>query len=117
MNKKYLNWNEFDRMVRNLTIQIKKSRYKFDGIFGIPKGGIILSICLAHRLNLPLLLFPTKNSLVVDDISDIGKTLKHYKHKKIATLYKSLWTNSIPNYNCEMKISKNDWIVFPWEIE
>lgn len=117
MNRIYLSWTQFDSMVRELANRIKLSRFKFDGIYGFPRGGLILAVCLSHRLNLPMvhLNHATENTLVVDDISDTGKTLKGIKNKKIATLYKTLWTKTQPDWNCEMKINKNDWIVFPWE--
>ena len=54
MNKIYLSWEEFGIMVDKLVELIKKSRIKFDGVCGIPRGGVILAICLAHKLTLPL---------------------------------------------------------------
>ena len=119
MNKIYLSWIEFGLMIKDLTNRIKKSRFKFDGVYGIPRGGIILAICLSHSLKLPLLLDNrTPETLIVDDISDTGETLKFYKDsKKTACLYKTLWTKVVPDWNCEMKLNKNDWIVFPWEYQ
>jgi hypoxanthine phosphoribosyltransferase len=112
---KKISWKVFEQMLNNLVHKIKKSNYKFDGIYGVPKGGIIIAVCLAYKLNLPLLLYPTNNSLLVDDISDSGNTLKNIKHKKIATLFSSTWTKVIPNYFIKIKKDMNSWIIFPWE--
>jgi hypoxanthine phosphoribosyltransferase len=115
MDKINISWNEVGKMIDELAIKIKKSGIKFDGIFGIPRGGLPLAVMLSHELDLPVLLYPTKNSLVVDDISDNGFTLQRMKNKKIATLYSTDWTITKPDWFVEMKKSKDDWLVFPWE--
>ena len=115
MNRIYISWKDFGSMIEKLSNLIKKSRYKFDGVYGIPRGGLSLAVALSHKLNLPLLLYPTKKSLVVDDISDTGKTLQSHKNKKIACLFSSRWTDVEPDYFINTKINTKDWIVFPWE--
>ncbi len=117
MKKIYLSWKKFDEMIRELIKQITERKIKFDGIYGIPRGGLPIAICLSHKLNLPLLLYPSKQSLVVDDISDDGKTLNSFRDKFIATLYTTDWTITKPNCWVDKKMSKDDWIVFPWEGE
>jgi hypoxanthine phosphoribosyltransferase len=115
MNKINISWNKVGKMIDSLAEKIKKSGIKFDGVFGIPRGGLPLAVILSHRLEVPVLLYPTKNTLVVDDISDNGFTLQRMKNKKIATLYSTKWTITKPDWFIEMKKSKNDWLVFPWE--
>lgn len=88
---------------------------RFDGIYGIPAGGNVLATYLHYRLKLPLLAAPTRNSLVVDDIVDSGKTIAHYIEKGnfcVALFYnrQSSWE---PNIWLHEKIDK--WIHFPWE--
>lgn len=53
----------------------------FDGVYGIPAGGQVIAVCLHYRLGLPLLLAPTRKSLVTDDIVDTGRTMQHYIDK------------------------------------
>ena len=119
VNKKkvYISWNKLNSMVGSLVRKIKRSGEKFDGIYGIPRGGLPLAVMLSYRLDLPVLLYPTKNTLVVDDISDNGFTLQRMKNKKIATLYSTAWTVTKPNWFVEMKKSEKDWLVFPWEVD
>ena len=115
MNKIYLFWGKFGLMVDRLADLIKKSKTKFDGVYGIPRGGLILAVCLAHRLNLPFREKCTKKTLLVDDISDTGKTLRQTPHKKSACLYTTTWTTKQPDFALELKQKKDDWIVFPGE--
>lgn len=115
MKKIYVSWDKVDKMIDKLAKSIKKSKEKFDGVYGIPRGGLPLAVMMSHMLKLPVLLYPTKNTLVVDDISDEGYTLQRMKNKKIATLYSTDWTVTKPNWFVDKKKSKNDWIVFPWE--
>jgi|SRR3990167_9177485 len=115
MKKLYIGWEDIGIMVDFLVDKIKKSRIKYDGIYGIPRGGLPLAVTLSHHLNLPLLVHPTINSLVCDDISDTGVTLANIKHKKIVCLFKSKWTKTKPDYYYAEKEDKKSWLVFPWE--
>jgi hypoxanthine phosphoribosyltransferase len=61
-----------------------------------------------------------KKILVVDDISDTGKTLKllhtelskQAREIKTVTLYCKPWTGYQPNFYAKLT---NAWIIFPWE--
>ena len=110
-----ISWKEYDDMIVQLTEKIKESKITFDGIYGIPRGGLVLAVSLSHQLDLPLLIYPTKNTLVVDDISDEGKTLSSLKNRKIATLYSTSWTKIKPDWHIKEKTDKNTWLIFPWE--
>ena len=115
MNYIEFTWKQFNESVEKLTQKIKRSNLIFDGIYGVPRGGLPLAVALSHTLKLPLLLNPSKDSLVVDDISDNGDTLLHMKNKRIATLVSTEWTISPPDYTDKYKRNRKDWIVFPWE--
>ena len=59
---KQLSWADFDACVQVLT-----QRYggrSFDGVFGIPRGGLCLAVGLSHSLKLPLLPAPDNLSLI-----------------------------------------------------
>jgi uncharacterized protein len=115
--KIYITWEETMKMVEELVQKIKDSKMNFDGIYGIPRGGLPIAVILSYRLNTPVLLYPTKETLVVDDISDNGFTLQRMKNKKIATLYSTNWTITKPDWFVKMKESQDDWLVFPWEVD
>jgi hypoxanthine phosphoribosyltransferase len=88
---------------------------RFDGIYGIPAGGNVLATYLHYRLKLPLLQAPTRNSLVVDDIVDSGKTMAHYIEKGMfcLSLFYRRQSPWVPNIWLHEKTDK--WIHFPWE--
>ena len=112
----HYSWDDIDYAVTNIVKQIKKDNLKFDGIFAVPRGGLILGAYLSNILNLPMLLAPTNDTLVTDDISDFGITLTPIKHKKIACIFTTPWTTVIPDYYCFTKSLKNTWIVMPYEV-
>lgn len=116
---KYLkiNWEMYHAMADSLYQQIKESGEKFNGICGIPKGGLIPAVQLRHKLDLPLLNSSDENTLIVDDISDTGSILSKYKYKKIAVLYTTDWTAVRPDFFSAVKEKKDQWIIFPWEDE
>ena len=109
----FFTWNQFDKSVEEIS---KKCRfYKFSGIYGIPRGGLCLSVAISHKLNLKLLSEPLENSLIVDDVYETGITLNSLRHIKGAKFFvlfskmKTEWWNTV--YFC----NENEWIVFPWE--
>lgn len=93
------------------------SRGQFDGVYGIPAGGLVLAVYLHYRLKLPLMLAPTENTLIVDDIVDTGFTMSHYisKGNVTASLFFKVGGRFKPNIWLREKTDK--WICFPWEGE
>ena len=93
------------------------SSVKFDGIYGIPAGGLVLAVYLHYRLKLPLLLAPTENSLVVDDIVDTGFTMSHYISKGNFTLALFCKKDGRLKPNIWLRKKYDKWVRFPWEGE
>ena len=123
MKSKLLTWDNYTSDVKKLTGKIIKSNKKYDFIFGIPRGGLILAGCLSHKLNLPILLDVNlleklsmdylTNILVVDDIADSGKTIMKYANRfDTATIYRKFDCSLTPTYY--VNINKR-WIIFPYE--
>lgn len=76
MNKHYIDWVEIDSLIFRLIYQIKESGLKFKNIYGVPRGGLIPAVILSHKLNIPLVKGDIgPDTLVIDDICDIGETL------------------------------------------
>lgn len=103
----------------------KLEQISFTGVYGIPKGGLVLATLIANKLNIPLLMAPYDNCIIVDDICDSGESLLHYVNNTsgncshnytiITMFYNPKCTyNIIPNYYQFLK--QDDWIVFPWEL-
>ena len=114
--KTFVSWAGFEADVDHLVKQIKYSGKEYNGVFGIPRGGLILAVRLSHKLNIPMLLGGlTEKSLCVDDIADSGNALRPYMERtkcdvmtlfrsKHCTLNPTLWVHDSEN-----------WVVFPWE--
>lgn len=115
-NKIFIDWEQYGLDIDVLTKKIMTSTHKFDGVYGIPRGGCPIAVAVSHKLNIPLVKEPTTDTLIVDDISDTGKTLLDYKQFHTATLYVTPWTAKLPDFNVsKIKSDKNDWVVFPYE--
>ena len=116
--KLQVSWEGFNLMYVKLATSIKNSRLPIKQIYGIPRGGLILAVILSHYLEVPLSNKITKNTLIVDDISDSGETFLKFKRKYRNILTASLLirksTKFVPNYF--VKSIDKDWVVFPWEL-
>lgn len=124
-------WKDFEQAIQTLMSLMRDE--KLDFIYGIARGGLPLAVALSNRLNVPLLQsveeldeVEAKDKLcilVVDEISDEGKTLaksvglflNHPKVRivKIATWFKR--TGFINPHYFVKEVKANDWVVFPWE--
>lgn len=117
MDKIKLDWNKYQECINLLIKKIKASGKVYDGIYGISRGGMCIAISLSHALNIPITLYPHKATLIVNDISDTGKTLLSHKDRDILTIYSSAWTEVVPEFFVFTKREKTHWIVFPYEVD
>ena len=108
--------------------KIKKSNWnykeKYNSIFGIPRGGMVVAIYLSHKLNLPIVdkTGINEGTLITDDILDSGNTL--YEITEGLRIAKGLnpdtavcfWRKNSkikPIYYA--KNAKLHWVIFDWE--
>lgn len=128
MNEITFSWEDYNFHLLNLGESILNSIHsgilEIQTIYGIPRGGLIISTCLSYSLDKPLILNSDKildNTLIVDDIADSGKTLKEYKnnfnltHNKIATLILNKSSDIVPDFYSYLN-TENKWINFPYEL-
>ena len=143
----FSSWDEIYEMLVELGNKIKKSSFEPDLIVGVSRGGWIPARIISDLLENPELanikvefyqgiaetkLEPVitqpisvaiegKEVLVLDDITDTGKSLHLIKTKlvaegvadiKIATIYFKPWSIIVPDYYIHVT---KDWVVFPWE--
>lgn len=114
--KERYTWNQFDKDIKTLVKLLKKRKIRFDSVWGPIRGGLPLAVCLSHALGLKFVHKPTsKKTLIVDDITDTGKTLQKYFDKGyfVATIYYHRQSSFEPQIWLHEK--KDKWIVFPWE--
>ena len=120
MSKVYVDW----RQVEEFVDRIKSIGKQFTGVYGLPRGGLVLAVMVSHKLGIPMLMSPTEGCLIVDDICDTGESLLHYVKNSsgdkvhsytIATLYyKENALGIEPDIYSYRK--GEDWIIFPWEM-
>lgn len=92
-----ISWAEITDWIDKLTILIKDKNYA--GIYGIPRGGLILATLLSYKTGLPMLQAPCQNCLIVDDDASTGLTLlPYYNRYDIALMYKNPDCKLKPNY-------------------
>ena len=122
MKKIYYTWNQLEQDITKIAKILTVTEIKIDGIYGIPRGGLIPAVMLSHKLDIPLVttLDNKKELLIVDDISDQGKTLKKLFNKKhpkgfVITLWIMNKTKFMPSWYCRIK-NENEWVYYPWEI-
>jgi hypothetical protein len=140
-------WEQVYAMLLDLAQVIRKDRFACDIIVGVSRGGWTPARILSDLLENPAIAnvkaefylgiaetqktpvitqsvsvdVQDKLVLVVDDVSDTGKSLqmvkshlqKHgVKALKIATLYYKPWSIVKPDY---YEKTTRRWIIFPWE--
>ena len=117
-------WEQVNDYLNNIVKNV--STIDCTGVYGIPRGGLVLAAWLSHKLYVPLLSAPSPNCIIIDDICDSGESLMHYARQSstpanekdkgyfITTMYYRHNDLGIePDYYFALKGDK--WIVFPWE--
>lgn len=125
VKKAYVSWEDIELDVEKIVAQISDVDY----VVGIPRGGLIIAVMISHRLDIKHMTIDhlekleqfnlnidNKSILIVDDISDSGQTLKHYKKQGYTTATLDVRNTTItkPDYYCNW-LETPDWIVYPWE--
>lgn len=117
-----IDWSLYDSDIRELAEKIRGWSGFLDikHIYGIPRGGLTIAVHLSHLLGIPYehskIGLNPKETLLVDDVSDSGKTLWHYRQFgfHIAALYMKPGTRLIPKFYVR-EYSRGEWLIFPWE--
>jgi len=142
-------WNQIYEMLLYQAQKIKTQNYKPDLIVAIARGGVVPARILSDLLETPNLSFMQiefytstnqtlqepilkqtlttnvtgKKILLIDDISDTGKSLQlaknHLQHQgaieiRTATLYGKPQSVTTPDF---YEKQTTDWVVFPWDIK
>ena len=127
--KEFISWNVVDECVLDIAEHLIRTEIKFDGVYGIPRGGAVLAVMLSHKLDIPFIMDVKEGPyhavrddyIIIDDIVDTGETLKKYKEQPecrnsyFVTIHEHEHSSVKPDYSVLYKEDK--WIVYPWEIE
>jgi hypoxanthine phosphoribosyltransferase len=120
MEKFYVTWDEIEELVELLCLQIVKSGYQIEHIYGLQRGGLIPAVMLSHKLGIPMTINSiSKTTLIVDDICDSGETFRelfkiHPKSKFACLHFKPHTSHFHPDFSAN-KFFSDAWIVYPWE--
>jgi len=139
-------WKQLHTLTYSLTEKIQKKNIQFDLIVGIARGGLTISHIASDFLKLPVASFTissykdikqqimsdvsyhmggdlnNKHILLIDDISDTGKTfirgmtyLSDFGVASISTasLFIKPWTKYMPDFYVKQV---DGWIVLPYEM-
>ena len=142
MKKIKMAWPKYNKAINKIAEYFKDD--KFDVIIGLTRGGLVPAVHLSHKLNIPILPFNphllhangeerekielpissgiTRRILVIDEISDTGKTLskctKFFGKKGYIITTAVVYTNkqtTIFKPDFSVLDSQKKWVVFPWE--
>lgn len=146
MNYHSVSWKQLHDLTHSLSEKISESKKNIDLIVGVARGGLTISHIVSDFLQLPVASFTissykdlqqqelsdisyqvggslkNKNILLIDDVSDTGKTfvrgIEHLKEmgaESILTgsVFIKPWTEFMPDYHAKCV---NDWIVFPFDM-
>ncbi|MWB98820.1 phosphoribosyltransferase [Agromyces seonyuensis] len=147
IRKEILTWDEFGGAARELAADVLASGFRPDIVIAIARGGLLIAGAISYALGTkscgsinvefytdieetlpePVLLPPAldapalagKKVLLVDDVSDSGRTLEKVvgilaeadAETKSLTLYTKSRTVLRPDFSWR---ETDDWIVFPW---
>jgi uncharacterized protein len=145
--REILTWDEFGEAARSLAGDVLRSGFRPDVVIAIARGGLLIAGAIAYALGTkacgsinvefysgiderlpepvlhpPMLDAPAlagKRVLLVDDVSDSGRTLAKVlaiirdegAEVRTATLYTKSQTVLVPDFDYRRT---DDWIVFPW---
>ncbi|AWB96797.1 phosphoribosyltransferase [Agromyces badenianii] len=147
VRREILTWDEFGDAARSLAEDVLRSGFRPDVVIAIARGGLLLAGAISYALGTkacgsinvefysgiderlpepvlhpPMLDAPAlggKRVLLVDDVSDSGRTLAKVlglltdegADVRTATLYTKSHTVLAPDFDYRRT---DDWIVFPW---
>lgn len=138
--KLYINWDEFHRHTKQLAAKIKQNG-NYNKIIAISRGGLMPAGILAYELdirNVEVVNMSTydgeqqraeqdmeisaaatadEQTLIVDDISDTGKTFNLLRPKFPKATFVTVYTKEqgAPVVDMHIKDIPDIWLVFPWD--
>ena len=105
----------------NLAADALASRWAeapLSGVYGIPQGGSVPAVLVAHRLRLPLVGLDEidQRTLIVDDLVDSGRTARDLFEQIPSVLFDALYRKpASPTAWGQDATTVDGWIAFPWE--
>ena len=121
MQKIFVTWTDIEEYLNAVVEDVKKRNLKPSGVYGLPRGGLIYAIWLSYKLDIPVLTHAAKDCIIIDDISDTGRSLYHFVDNRtqfnkyyITTMFYVNDSLVTPDFYMKEK-QVGDWIVYPYE--
>jgi len=128
MGKMSITYQEYGNLIDELTVNIKESDIKFDGIYSIPRGGLPIGVHLSNHLNIQLFInikqfIQTKPNgiiLMVKDIMNEGlvfnRAIEIIEMQNIQFYTAVIFYKFDTKYKPDFFVKKTEsWVIFPWE--
>ena len=142
---RYVTWEDYGRLVSNLSEQIKAGGKKFDLVIGIARGGIPVAMVVADQLGVKIDIINVKSYtgiaerskpqiistlteevkgktlLLVDDLVDQGDTMERVadflgRQNPSSITTAVLFVKPWSKFKPDFYLEVVDeWVVFPWE--
>lgn len=116
-NKIKLSYYDYKEACGQLANEVVNSSKEYNSIYPIPRGGYFAAIEMSKHLDLPIIYDKeciTENTLIVDDITDSGKTLAAFPDNDKAVAYCKERSRKYATFVGKVA-GENDWLVFPDE--
>ena len=124
--KSNLTWKDIESYVEILSDNIKKTKFEFDRIATVSRGGLVPARLIADHFNIKKILVDKnvipKRTLFVDDIYDSGDTFKRIiplvkepKDFVYATLVVRKGITCPKQLVYAKKTRGREYVVFPWD--
>jgi hypoxanthine phosphoribosyltransferase len=120
----YMTWEHFEEAMRSAVAELSKHPLipnQPTGVYGIPRGGLIVAVTLSHRLSIPWLAEPQPGCILVDDVIETGHTMQtliNNLHKQHPGLHWATWVwitkNLLPRISYHRYVDPKIWVCFPW---
>lgn len=122
-NKVFLSWEWVKEQINIIGDKLESHEIEF--VAGIPRGGLIPAVMVSHAFGFKYISYSSakmlpgelrSKTLIIDDISDTGATLKEPDKLGFltSTLCVRVGTQLAPTFT-GTTFSHDDWLVFPWE--
>ncbi len=141
-----MTWPKYINAINKIIKHFQDNNIRFDIIIGLTRGGLIPGVIASHKLDIPMMPFnphvlhsngtprepvnlpisPTviRKVLIMDDISDTGKTfdktVKFFTNSGFNVVTAAVYINkktAIFEPDFVLYDSHKKWVVFPYEIE
>lgn len=122
LDKTYISLEQCQKAALTLANKLRLS--KKDTIYGIPRGGVVPALLLAHACGGAVTENIAFATVIVDDLVDSGNTMKKYVDKFLyanrdltgnTAAHCALFSKGNHTYVTGIDLPHDTWLVFPWE--